>query len=424
MMLLTHGVAHSRSTCDCNLSLEFSPAVLAINSNRLPESEICARLWRLANRSGDSGLLIITYMCRFSTKIYSIDSDGSATLSYVAPRGVFDLEYLKEDMQSLFALSFAESEICGGLNCGVYRIADSSLFDDSIPCYVKYERGSFDTYSDTDIRTLLLPNGDWRCDASYNCDAMDSGRDDSRQDEILPDIPWDMIGRVASYRIGCVLKDAADENEMSDDTDGVIGDVVEGKLAGDNEETSSIVADELSTPALSYPLYVDEGTAFLSWNAVEGATSYRIERSTNSDMSNFTVVYVGSDTSYIAHDLEAERRYYYRIKAVNSTVESLYSDSIIIFLNILRGSLAAMPQSNGEVLLEWDDIDRAVCYLVYRSVGSVSNMFVSYDLVFNNRYVDKRAFDGAKYSYAISAITTEGNVIACSDRVDVAAPNF
>lgn len=71
------------------------------------------------------------------------------------------------------------------------------------------------------------------------------------------------------------------------------------------------------------------GTINLSWNSVSGATSYTLQRATNSSFSSgLTSVYSGGSTSYSNTGLNAGTTYYYRVRASNSSGNSSWSSTV------------------------------------------------------------------------------------------------
>jgi len=55
----------------------------------------------------------------------------------------------------------------------------------------------------------------------------------------------------------------------------------------------------------------------VSWNAVSGATSYEVHRSTSS-LGTYSTIGTTVSTSYISSGLSSKTYYYYKVKAVNS----------------------------------------------------------------------------------------------------------
>jgi len=63
----------------------------------------------------------------------------------------------------------------------------------------------------------------------------------------------------------------------------------------------------------------------LNWNSVSGATAYRVQISTNQNFTSFTVNTTSNNTNYAANNLGYFTSYYWRIRAVNSTDSSNFS---------------------------------------------------------------------------------------------------
>ena len=81
---------------------------------------------------------------------------------------------------------------------------------------------------------------------------------------------------------------------------------------------SNIVSGKATLPApvLNIGLSVSSGKPMLAWDAVPGATSYRIYRSTSRD-SGYSLLATTTSTSYVNTSAAKGTTYYYRVKAVN-----------------------------------------------------------------------------------------------------------
>ena len=89
------------------------------------------------------------------------------------------------------------------------------------------------------------------------------------------------------------------------------------------EETSS-----LSKPSITVSSIGSSDSLKVSWNKITGASGYYIYRSTKTTSSSFKLVKTiqsGSTTSWTDSGLEADTRYYYKVKAFNSKTESSLS---------------------------------------------------------------------------------------------------
>jgi Zn-dependent metalloprotease len=87
------------------------------------------------------------------------------------------------------------------------------------------------------------------------------------------------------------------------------------------------------TPAsISYPSSDDDGSFPITWSPVTGATTYTLERATNSSFNNATTVYGGANTSWNESAL-GDGTYYYRVSAANSCGNSDWRDGSAIVVS-------------------------------------------------------------------------------------------
>lgn len=83
--------------------------------------------------------------------------------------------------------------------------------------------------------------------------------------------------------------------------------------------------DTLTEPDITV-IAVNSSSIEISWNKVSGATMYDIYRSTTTTASTFKLVKSTSATSWTDTGLAASTRYYYKVKARNSSTESGFSN--------------------------------------------------------------------------------------------------
>ena len=77
---------------------------------------------------------------------------------------------------------------------------------------------------------------------------------------------------------------------------------------------------------ITVPNYVDTGQAiYIKWDAVDGATGYKLERAVDKDF--FSVVYTGLNTDYIDIALDGWNEVKYRVCALNDAETSEYISS-------------------------------------------------------------------------------------------------
>ena len=155
--------------------------------------------------------------------------------------------------------------------------------------------------------------------------------------------------------------------------------------------------------------YSDSGKPKLTWNAVSGATSYRVFRS-ESRGTGYSLLGTTTATSYTNTGAAVGKTYYYRVKAVNSVGTSGYS-------NIVSGkaktaapaapSVTAGNSSTGKPQLTWKAVSGAVKYEVYRSTRQNSG-YSLLGTTSSTSYVNTGAAAGKTYYYRVKAVNRDG----------------
>ena len=178
----------------------------------------------------------------------------------------------------------------------------------------------------------------------------------------------------------------------------------------------------LPAPALNIGLSVSSGKPKLTWNAVSGATSYRVFRS-ESRGTGYSLLGTTSSTSYVNTGAAAGKIYYYRVKAVNSVGTSGYS-------NIVSGkakaaapaapSVTAGNSSTGKPRLTWKAVSGAVSYRIYRS-ESRGTGYSLLGTTSSTSYVNTGAAAGKTYYYRVKAVNRDGVASAYSNIVSAKA---
>ena len=155
--------------------------------------------------------------------------------------------------------------------------------------------------------------------------------------------------------------------------------------------------------------YSDSGKPKLTWNAVSGATSYRVFRS-ESRGTGYSLLGTTTATSYTNTGAAVGKTYYYRVKAVNSVGTSGYS-------NIVSGkaktaapaapSVTAGNSYTGKPQLTWKAVSGAVKYEVYRSTRQNSG-YSLLGTTSSTSYVNTGAAAGKTYYYRVKAVNRDG----------------
>ena len=154
------------------------------------------------------------------------------------------------------------------------------------------------------------------------------------------------------------------------------------------------------------------GKPMLTWNAVEGATSYRIYRSTSKG-SGYSLLGTTTATSYTNTGAKAGTTYYYRVKACNDAGLSPYS-------NIVSGQVKSVTpkpsapvvklgdsSTSGKPQLTWNAVSGATSYKVYRAT-SQKGTYSLLGTVTATSYTNTGAKAGTTYWYKVKAVNSAG----------------
>ena len=186
------------------------------------------------------------------------------------------------------------------------------------------------------------------------------------------------------------------------------------------------VTPKPSAPVVKIGNSSTSGKPMLTWNAVSGATSYKVYRAT-SQKGTYSLLGTVTATSYTNTGAKAGTTYYYKVKAVNSAGESAYS-------NIVSGKAKAAPaapsvtagnSSTGKPRLTWKAVSGAVSYRIYRS-ESRGTGYSLLGTTSSTSYVNTGAAAGKTYYYRVKAVNRDGmasgysNIV--SDKATLPAP--
>ena len=181
---------------------------------------------------------------------------------------------------------------------------------------------------------------------------------------------------------------------------------------GNGNLTSATLHCAPDAPVVHIGNSASSGKPMLTWNAVEGATSYRIYRSTSKG-SGYSLLGTTTATSYTNTGAKAGTTYYYRVKAVNDAGLSPYS-------NIVSGqSKAVTPKpsapvvkignsaASGKPMLTWNAVSGATSYKVYRAT-SQNGTYSLLGTVTATSYTNTGAKAGTTYWYKVKAVNSAG----------------
>ena len=144
---------------------------------------------------------------------------------------------------------------------------------------------------------------------------------------------------------------------------------------------------------------------FIQWQALSGATSYRLYRNTAGDTATMALIASLSTTVYTDTSIMPGRTYYYWVRGAASAGEGALSTSDGGYAFILPpASLSASGNVTDGIMLWWPTAAGAASYNIYRNTTSVSNGLLPYATVVDPSYWDANVTAGAPYYYWVQAV--------------------
>lgn len=144
--------------------------------------------------------------------------------------------------------------------------------------------------------------------------------------------------------------------------------------------------------------------ARVTWDKVDGATSYVIYRKAGSAKSWKKLVTTKSN-AYTDKDVNSGSTYKYTVQTVNSSVKSKYGDSAYAKIRFLSApKLGDIKSSKSGITINWAEVKGASGYVVYRKADSGKyKELVTVEGKATVKYLDKSAEKGTTYSYRVYA---------------------
>ena len=146
------------------------------------------------------------------------------------------------------------------------------------------------------------------------------------------------------------------------------------------------------------------GKVQLTWDAVEGAVSYKVYRATSKE-GRYSLMKTLSNTVYTNTNATAGKYYYYKVVAVaEDGSESAPSNIVGRTCDLAQPVVTASNNTKtGKVKLTWEPVEGAVAYKVYRSTSKNGTYSLMKTLT-NTTYTNTNAAAGTKYYYKVVAV--------------------
>ena len=149
----------------------------------------------------------------------------------------------------------------------------------------------------------------------------------------------------------------------------------------------------------------------LRWTShANNETGYEIERSEN-DTDSFTLANGGTTgidvTEYEQTALPVDKELFYRVRTVNATHQSGYSDTVLVNTYTPPSGLTATVVSATEITLSWEDNSTGEQgFVIQRSTNGTSYVALDTVLADLTTYSDQTAQPGFDYTYRVLAQAT------------------
>ena len=175
------------------------------------------------------------------------------------------------------------------------------------------------------------------------------------------------------------------------------------------------VTPKPSAPVVKIGNSAASGKPMLTWNAVSGATSYKVYRATSQN-GTYSLLGTVTATSYTNTGAKAGTTYWYKVKAVNSAGESAYSNIVSGKATVTALTLGHSSTS-GKPMLTWKAVSGAASYKVYRATAKNG----AYSVINTTKaltYTNTGAALGTTYYYKVEALNASGKSMGFSAVVE------
>ena len=178
---------------------------------------------------------------------------------------------------------------------------------------------------------------------------------------------------------------------------------------------SKAVTPKPSAPVVKIGHSATSGKPMLTWNAVSGATSYKVYRATSQN-GTYSLLGTVTATSYTNTGAKAGTTYYYKVKAVNSAGESAFSN-VVSGKTTVTTLTMGHSASSGKPQLTWKAVSGAASYRVYRATAKNG----AYSVINTTKaltYTNVGAALGTTYYYKVEALNAAGKSMGFSAIVE------
>jgi fibronectin type 3 domain-containing protein len=145
----------------------------------------------------------------------------------------------------------------------------------------------------------------------------------------------------------------------------------------------------------------------ITWNAVSGASGYKLYRAANS-AGPYSLAATVTERSFTDVGLTAMTAYYYKVSAVNGIGDGEQSEAVsCTTLLSAPAGLAAAVLSNSSITISWNSLEGAASYKLYHTASS-NGEFALIASTAETSYTHTGLTAATPYYYKVAGVSPEG----------------
>ena len=170
---------------------------------------------------------------------------------------------------------------------------------------------------------------------------------------------------------------------------------------------------DLARPEVTDSNVAKTGKVKLTWNAVEGAVSYKVYRAASKD-GEYKLMKTTENTTYTNTNADAGVTYYYKVVAVaEKSAANSAAAQVSRTCDLPQVKVTGRVTSTGNPKLTWEKVEGAASYKVYRA-ESQNGTYKLMKTTTGTSYSNTSHVDGTTYYYYVVAVAenTDANSAA------------
>jgi len=198
---------------------------------------------------------------------------------------------------------------------------------------------------------------------------------------------------------------------------------VKAEAVGLQSESSSMASarvDLLPPASLTVAAMASGDGIRLAWPASNLATGYSILKNTTESIGSASHLTTTSDLEFVDTSVVPGVRYYYWVRSIHGPAAStgVVSGGAMLALLPADGLTATMDQYSGRIRLDWNPVNEAIRYTVFRSLTGRFGDATALGDVSVTDYWDTSSVNGQDYTYWIVPFSSDGTTAAPSDAAE------